>query len=80
MLVRSHAFHDGKRAHERMVAAVQTSWGPLQRRAEDASVPCARTSPSSSSSLVEIDDEAAQCVVDGHFNYKQREWLDSQSQ
>jgi hypothetical protein len=30
--------------------------------------------------LVELDDEAAQCIVDGHFNYKQREWLDSQSQ
>jgi hypothetical protein len=23
--------------------------------------------------LVEVDDEAAQCVMNGHFNYKQRE-------
>ena len=71
MLVCRHPFHDRKRARERMVAAVQTSRGPLQRRAKTHGA----VGPHLSRhivGLVEVDDEAAQCVVNRHFNYTQR--------
>jgi hypothetical protein len=79
MLVGSHPLHDGKCAHERVVPAVEASRRALERLAK------AHQAMGSNLSLglvglVELDDEAAQCIVNGHFNYKQREWLDSQSQ
>jgi hypothetical protein len=61
------------------MAAVEASRRPFERRAE------AHEAMGSNLSLdlvalVELDDEAAQCFVDGHLHYKQREYIDSQSQ
>ena len=79
MLVSGDAFHDGKGAHERVVTAVKPPGRAFERRAK-AHDPMGANLPPVVLGLVEVDDEAAECFVDGHFKYKRREWLDSQSQ
>ena len=72
VLVGGHPLHDGKGAHERVMAAVQPPRGAFERGAQAHDAMSSHL-PLGVAGLVEVDDEAAQCIVDGHFNYKQRE-------
>jgi len=73
------ALDDRKRSHERVMTSMQASGRALERGAkahEAMGSHLARCVVG----FVEVDDQAAQRVVDGHFKYSSREWLDSQSQ
>ena len=72
VLVRSHSLDDRERANEGVMAAVETAGRPFERGPEsheplrvDFSLGVLR--------LVELDDQAAQGFVDGHFAYNQDE-------
>ena len=72
VLVRRDALDDRKRSHERVVTSVQASRRALERGAKAHDAVGANLSRGFMG-LVEVDDQAVQRSVDGHFNYNRSE-------